>query len=337
MERERKDILNTPNTRPEERAERAIWLDAVMGVVTGDALGCPVQFEPRSARRRKPVTGMIGYGSFELPAGSWTDDSSLTLALLVSLCEKKTLDLEDIMGRFVDWLVNGKYTPYGFSYDIGRATMESINRYIRNRDVTKCGLTAPRDNGNGSLMRIMPACLYAYENDLSDEEAIPAIHKVSGLTHNHLRAKIACGLYYFCVRELVDGEGSLIECLQAGMNKGFAFYEKDPANQAELSYYDRLRDLETFSKLDESDIRSTGYVVDTLEAAVWSLLTTESFKECELKAVNLGDDTDSVAAVSGGLAGIYYRYQAIPEEWLAVIQRREWIEALCEKAETIRR
>ena len=330
MEKKRTNIKDIPTLRPSERAAYSIWLSPVMGVVIGDALGCPVQFEPRSERRQKPVTGMTGYGTFNLPEGSWTDDSSLTLALLSSIREKKSIDLNDIMDRFADWLVNGSYTPYGFAYDIGLGTMNAIKTYLRDRDVTTCGGTSPSNNGNGSLMRIMPACMYAFTHKLPDEEAISLIHSVSGLTHNHLRAKIACGLYYFCVRELVCNEKSLYSCLQRGVDAGFAYYENDPSNLGELHYYDRLRNLAVFSKLDEAAIRSTGYVVDTLEAAIWSLLTTESFKECELKAVNLGYDTDSVAAVAGGLAGIYYTYTAIPEEWLAILKSREWIEDLCE-------
>ena len=325
-----KTNTRTTTPRPLERTARDIRLSAIMGVVTGDALGCPVQFEPREARVEEPVTGMIGYRTFNVPEGSWTDDSSLTLALLTSINEKKTIDLEDIMDRFADWLENGAYTPYGYSYDIGRGTMNAIEAYIETRDVTTCGGTSPDNNGNGSLMRIMPACLFALENNLSDDDATAVIHAVSGLTHNHLRAKIACGLYYFCARELLSNETRLATCLKRGLKAGFQYYEKDPSNLEELQAYDRLRDLTAFAKLDADAINSSGYVVDTLEAAIWSLLTTDSFKDCELKAVNLGNDTDSVAAVAGGLAGLYYTYEAIPEEWLAVIKKRDWIESLCE-------
>ena len=130
--------------------------------------------------------------------------------------------------------------------------------------------------------------------------------------------------------EVLDGSGALNERLQSGLDKGFAFYEKEIRNRVELSYYGRLRNLSDFAGKDSDEIKSSGYVVDTIEAAVWSLITTESYKECELKAVNLGDDADTVGAIAGGLAGLYYGYDAIPEEWLAAIQRREWIEELCQ-------
>ena len=312
---------------------RNIWLDGIMGVVVGDALGCPVQFVDRDEIAMGPVEEMEGHGTYDLPEGTWTDDSSMTLALLDSIRENKAISLSDIMYRFALWFTKGEYTPFGQAFDVGRDTMASIIRYIENPDVKKCGGTTDRDNGNGSLMRIMPACLYCYEKKhkgMSEIEAIDTIHKVAGLTHNHLRGQIACGLYYFMVCEILDGTGILNERLQMGLDKGFAFYEKDITNKVELAYFSRLRDLKRLKDTSVDDIRSSGYVVDSIEAAVWSLITTGSFKDCELKAVNLGGDTDTIAAIAGGLAGLYYGYEAIPQDWLAVIQRREWIESMCE-------
>ena len=306
-----------------------LWLNGIMGVVVGDALGCPVQFTDREELRSGPVTDMEGYGTFNMPEGTWTDDSSLTLALLVSIREKKAIDLEDIMYRFADWLENGNYTPYGQSFDIGNATMSSIIRYLKDRDVTTCGGRTDHDNGNGSLMRIMPVCLYAYEKNLSDEEAVKIIHDVASLTHNHLRGKIACGLYYFCVKAILDEDGDLISRLQKGIDQGVKFYSGNSENMEELAYYGRLFHLDELASLPEDEIRSSGYVVDKIEAAIWSLVTTNSFKKAELKAVNLGNDTDTVGAIAGGLAGLYYGYESIPQDWLEVIKRREWIEELC--------
>ena len=310
-----------------------IWLNGIMGVVVGDALGCPVQFESREEVARHPVTGMRGYGTFNLPKGSWTDDSSLTIALLESIRRVGEIDLDDIMGNFMKWLYDGEFTPYGESYDIGRGTMQAINRYRKNRKAKKCGGDEEWNNGNGSLMRIMPACIYCTVMEssgmYSDRDAIDAIHSVGGLTHAHIRSNIACGLYFFMAKYILFREGSLQESILEGLTQGFAFYESYLADKENLHYYDRLKDLETFKSLPAEKIKSTGYVVDALEAAVWSLITTDSFDQALLKAVNLGDDTDTVGAIAGGLAGLYYGYDSIPEEWLSAIKRREWIEDMC--------
>ena len=305
-----------------------IWKSGIMGVIVGDALGCPVQFEAREEVARHPVTGMRGFGTFNLPAGSWTDDSSLTLALLDSIRRTDTIDYTDIMDNFVKWLDDGEFTPYGYSYDIGRGTMNAIRKYKREHKPHKAGNYDERNNGNGSLMRIMPAVLYCIEHGLSTNKAIDIIHKVGSLTHAHIRANIACGLYYFMANEILSGEGTLVDRMQTGLDKGFSFYEKYLSDHENLEYYDRLRDLNDFAALTEDKIRGSGYVVDALEAAVWSLVNTDSFESALLKAVNLGEDTDTVGAIAGGLAGLYYGYDAIPADWLAVLQRRDWIEEM---------
>ncbi len=310
-----------------------IMLNGVMGVITGDALGCPVQFMSREEVAKKPVTGMRGYGTFDLPEGSWTDDSSLTLALLESINRKEGVDLDDIMVNFMKWLHEGEFTPYGYSYDIGNGTMQAINRYRRDRNAKKCGGDQEWNNGNGSLMRILPVCIYSSEmkskGEFTDSDAIKTVHAVGSLTHAHIRSNIACGLYFFMVHQILTGNGSLKERLQEGLTQGFAFYELFLTDKENLHFYDRLRDLSAFAATSVDRIRSSGYVVDTLEAAVWSLITTDSFESALLKAVNLGEDTDTVGAVAGGLGGLFYGYDAIPEDWLAAIKRREWIEEMC--------
>ena len=316
--------------------DKKIWRNGIWGVIVGDALGEPVQFMDREELAgQKPVTGMESGRVFpNIPAGTWTDDSSMTLALLDSINVKGAIDLSDIMERFDKWLNDGEYTPEGYAFDIGGTTALSINRYARSRDAHNCGGTGVRDNGNGSLMRIMPACLYAYEkqkNDaMSDADAIAVIHDVSALTHAHLRSKIGCGLYYFCVRAILNETGTLNDRLKKGIDDGFAYYRQDIANLTELAYYGRIEDLDALAALSADSIKSTGYVVDSLEAAIWSLATTSSFSECELKAVNLADDSDTIAAIAGGLAGLYYGYEQIPVDWVNTIRRKDYIESMIE-------
>ena len=314
------------------KENRNIWLDGIMGGVVGDALGVPVEFCSREELKESPVEKMEGYGSYDVPEGTWSDDSSMTLATLDSL--KNGYNPTDIMEKFSDWLVDGKYTPFGETFDIGRTCLKAIMRFLKDPDVTTCGGTEEHDNGNGSLMRIMPICLYMYEKqkdgDLSDDKVLEVIHDVSALTHAHMRSKIACGLYFFMVRSIMDNQGTLQEVLQRGLEEGFEYYANRRETATELMYYARLRNLSEFKRLSEEEIESTGYVVVTLEAALWSLLQTDSYAKAALTAVNLGEDTDTVAAIAGGLAGLYYGYEGIPEEWLKAVKRREWIMGLCQ-------
>ena len=316
-----------------------IWKDGIMGVVVGDALGDSVQFMSRNkVIMRGLVTGMEDGGPFDTPAGTWTDDSAMTLALLASIADKHDIDLEDIMNRFAAWLKRGEYTPFGYAFDIGATCEQSINNFIRNRDVNSCGRTGTYANGNGALMRIMPACLFYYMKEssgaISESEAVEGVMKVASLTHNHLRTNMCNAFYYFMVRSILNNRKnksllSLSNLLQEGIDAGCRFFGSKIENRVELAYLGRLFDLDEFRETDEADIESSGYVIHTIEAAIWSLINTDSYKDAVLKAVNLGDDADTVAAVTGGLAGLYYGYDEIPSEWVEVIQRRQWIEGMC--------
>ena len=310
------------------------WVNGIMGVVVGDALGMPVQFLTREEVQANPITGMRGYGTYNMPIGTWSDDSSMALATLDSICEKKGIEYDDIMQRFVDWALKGHYTPWGKAFDQGCTCMEAIYNYVMKADYTTCGKTGEWANGNGALMRIMPVCLYAYvqykNEKVSLEKAVEYVHQVSALTHNHLRSKMACGIYFFMVMAILEEEGTLKEKLQKGMNAAQNFYRSDVLNLMEWVRYGRMADLNEFARVKEEEIKSSGYVVDSLEAAVWSLITTESLEEGLLKAVNLGGDTDTIGAIAGGLAGLYYGYDQIPVEWRQVIVKGEESVALCE-------
>ena len=308
----------------------AMWRNAVLGVITGDALGCPVQFKTREEIAQNPVTGMRGYGTFNLPAGSWTDDSSMTIALLVSIRKMHGIDLDDVMKQFIRWLETGVYTPYCQSFDVGRTTLKAIRKYQKEKKPLKCGLWDETSQSNGSLMRIMPACLYCIEQKMTDEDALRLIHQVGSLTHAHICCNIACGLTYFMTKAILTGDGSLMSRLQSGLDCGFAWYESALSDHEFLHAYGRLRDLAQFAQLPAGKIQSSGYVVSTLEAALWSLITTDAFPDALLKAVNLGLDTDTVAAVAGELGGLYNGAEGIPQSWLDTLARKDWIESLFE-------
>lgn len=305
-------------------------LDGVMGLCVGDALGVPVEFIGRETLKRDPVVDMRSYGTYNQPAGTWSDDTSMTLCLVDSLAGG--LDYNDIMTKFLAWYSENEYTPFGETFDVGNATRAAIIRFTEGRPALECGGTSEYDNGNGSLMRILPIVFYLQskygDNFYEKDEAFEIIHNVSKLTHAHKRSKIGCGIYISIAAMILKGK-DLKEAIEQGIDKSMEHYKKHGDFLEELEHYKRL-ESEYFAKLAEDQISSSGYVVYTLEASIWCLLNTTNYKDCVLKAVNLGKDTDTVAAVAGGLAGVYYGYEGIPEEWKSVIVKREYVEELCE-------
>ena len=322
-------------------ADINIWFSGIMGAVTGDAFGSPAQFRDRSDFVDNPITEMEYCECFEMPAGSWTDDSSLAIATLDSLIKENGYSLDEIAKNFVRWLEFGEFTPFGQAYDIGRGCYKGINNYLWSKDAKTSGGNGENDNGNGSLMRIMPMCLYAYELQkrvcTSDNVVIQMIHEVSGITHRHLRAQMACGLYFYMVRSILDNKSfdkglNIQQCLQQGIDVGLKYYGQDIRNLSEITYFGRLFHLDELKSQESDDIRTSGYVIDTIEAVVYNLITTDSYENCLIQAVNMGGDTDTVGAIAGGLAGLYYGYEAIPDRWISKLQRREYIEELCNQA-----
>lgn len=323
----------------------------MIGHAIGDALGVPVEFRSRDYLRKHPVTDMIGYGTYPVPAGAWSDDTSMSLATLDSLL-KNTVDYNDIMDNFTDWYVLGKYTPTGTVFDIGGTCRQAIENYRQGqgKPALECGLSDENANGNGSLMRIHPMCLYLNAKGMSTKNAFEIIHNTSALTHAHMRSKIACVIYSYFLEELLKEPDSfsLYKALRRILNEYVRQsiplnHDEGAAHERECEKYRHLifrtcgyfsHWMDEFEPVKESEIKSGGYVVDTLEAAMFCLLRTHSFEECVLKAVNLGDDTDTTAAVAGGLAGALYGYDAIPEKWKKQLIRKDYIEELCEKAFT---
>lgn len=237
-----------------------------------------------------------------------SDDTSMVLACMDSLSNR--IDYDDLLRKFCNWFENTKYTPADEVFDIGNATRKSLLNYLINDiPALECGQKSEWDNGNGSLMRIMPAVLYLHYSELSSvsvHEKINYIHNISALTHGHIRSQTACGIYAFVMRGLLNDTSK--QAVLNGIAKAHNFY----AQTAESDSYCRIFNGDIVH-IDDNGICTDGYVVNCLEAALHCVLTTNSYVECVLKAVNLGDDTDTTAAVAGSLAGVLYGYDNIPE------------------------
>ncbi|MDX9918083.1 MAG: ADP-ribosylglycohydrolase family protein [Gudongella sp.] len=304
-------------------------LDGIMGLVVGDALGVPVEFQSREELKTNPLLDMRSYGTYHQPAGTWSDDSSMTLALLDSL--RNGLDYKDIMDKFLSWYEEGAYTPHGEMFDIGIATSQALQRYKAGASSLEAGGRSERDNGNGSLMRILPIIYYLeseFGNDfIHNEEAFDIIHNISALTHGHKRSQMACGIY-IAIASFLNSDENIETSIYEGIEGAMEYYKSKDEFKDQIKYFSRLGD-KNFKNFKEDEIKSGGYVVDTLEASIWCLLNTSDYKSCVLKAINLGKDTDTTGAVVGGLAGLRYGYETIPKKWIDTIMRKDYIENLC--------
>ena len=298
----------------------------MIGHAVGDALGVPVEFCSREELDETPVTDMMGFGSYPVPAGAWSDDTSMTLAALDSLSKDK-VDYDDIMENFVRWCSEDEYTPTGEMFDIGRTCLTAIRNYLATdgKPALECGLNDEHSNGNGSLMRIHPFVLYAFAKNLPFVDWMKLVKDGSAITHAHDRAELGCLIYAFVLYHLLADQS------KSALEHAIVRAECHLKDCSEFGYYSRIFRSD-FSELTRDEIKSSGYVVDTLEAALWCLMTTNDYKSCVLKAVSLGEDTDTVAAVAGGLAGILYGYDNIPQEWRDTLIKRDYIEELCKNA-----
>jgi len=296
---------------------------SILAAIVGDALGVPVEFTPRQELSLCAVKNMLGYGRYDQPQGTWSDDSSMILCTIESL--SKGYNLEDLGQTFCKWLFEGHWTASGIVFDAGITTVTALDR-IRSEhsSARESGSKNEHENGNGSLMRILPAALYFHT--LSTEEFLQRIHEISSITHAHSRALIGCGIYSLLLRELLKTDDKTLAFRNA-VSESLKYYGSTPEFKHEISSYIRILSFEIMN-LEEQDISSSGYIIDTLEAAIWCFLKNNGTKETLLSAVNLGLDTDTTGTVAGGLAGIRYGLSDIPSEWLDSLSRKQEIETL---------
>ncbi|QIQ86081.1 ADP-ribosylglycohydrolase family protein [Erythrobacter sp.] len=277
---------------------------ALLGLAVGDAVGTTLEFRPRDSA--PPLTDMVGGGPFGLAAGTWTDDTAMALALAESIVECGFLDLDDLMRRFVSWWREGAYSPTGDCFDIGITTRDALARYERSGDPL-AGSSHPRSAGNGSLMRLSPVAIRGAMSDAATMRE--AARRQSATTHAADACLDACEGWAVLLRETIHGAG-FDEALEAARALGF----DDPVGTV---FAGNWRDK------DRSQIESSGYVIHSLEAALWCNAQGGDYREIILLAANLGEDADTTAAIAGQLAGARFGLEGIPEEWLARVAWRE--------------
>jgi ADP-ribosyl-[dinitrogen reductase] hydrolase len=278
-----------------ERINRA--RGCLLGLAIGDAIGTTVEFKPRGSFPL--MTDMVGGGPFRLKAGEWTDDTSMALCLGASLLEKG-FDLHDQISRYVRWRRDGYMSSNGRCFDIGIATSQALSQFEANGN-PEAGSTHPRSAGNGCIMRLAPVPIMFVDQP---EKASSLSAEQSKTTHG--------------AAECIDASRLFGEILVRALQGGFSKTEILASEQSQHSSPSRLQGIATgkYWKLERQQIKGSGYVVDSLEAALWCFYTTETFSDAVLAAANLGDDADTTAAITGQIAGAFYGESGIPRNWL---------------------
>ncbi|WP_318640148.1 ADP-ribosylglycohydrolase family protein [Flavobacterium ardleyense] len=298
---------------------------ALFGVAIGDALGVPVEFKSREAISENPVLDMTGFGTYNLPPGTFSDDSSLTFCLAEALTED--FDLDIIARNFIKWFYENYWTARGDVFDIGIATRQAIDKLARGVQAEHAGGIDVSSNGNGSLMRILPLVFYIIDKPIAERFEITK--QISSITHGHIRSVVSCFYYLEFARHIIRGTDKF-EIYKKLQSEVPDFLNSISTEPVEINLFNRLLENNIY-ELESNVISSSGYVLHTLEATIWCLLTTDNYHEAVLKAVNLGDDTDTTAAVTGGVAGLLYGFESIPKTWLNLLARKDDIEDLAER------
>lgn len=302
--------------------------DGIIGHAIGDAMGVPVEFCIRENLLEKPITEMIGHKSHDVPAGTWSDDTSMEIATIDSIINKKEIDCKDVMMNFYYWLKDAKYTPYGEVFGAGRTCIRSIINFSKGYNLDQCGQNFINSNGNGSLMRILPIAYYCHYRKTKEMETYEIIKEVSSLTHAHEISVLGCYIYVNYVMLLLNGKDKYSAYNMVKL-MDYSIFSEDS-----LKVYERIL-KSNIKRLNITDIKSSGYVVDTLEASFWVLLNVENFSESIIGAINLGNDTDTIGAITGSMAGIIYGYNDIPTKWLDQLVKKDYLEELCDEFEKV--
>ena len=297
--------------------------NGIMGFIIGDAMGVPLEFKKREIFENNKVTDMISNDRIGVK-GVWSDDSSMVIATMKAIIDNKgKINYESIMNNFILWISNKDFIAIDKAFGIGRATFFALGNYYNKRyeKITDCGMKGFNYNGNGSLMRILPIAYYSYYKKLNEDEIYNLVKDVSSFTHSHEISILGCFIYVLLVIELLSGK----EKVNAYSNIRKYNYRKYFSLE-NIKYYDRLLNND-ISKLDVDSISSMGFVVDTLEAVIWCFMNNNSYDKCVIEAINLGNDSDTIGALVGGLSGIYYN--DINNKWLNDIKRKNYLLDLC--------
>jgi ADP-ribosylglycohydrolase len=288
---------------------------SLVGLATGDAVGTTLEFRPPGTFT--PINDMVGGGPFRLKPGQWTDDTSMALCLAESLIEQKGFSPTDQLEKYLQWYREGHLSSTGECFDIGNTVGTALLQFEKTRE-PYCGSPNPLSAGNGSIMRLAPVPLFFAQNP---KQAIEKSADSSRTTHGAATAVDACRYLAALLVGTVNGV-SREELLSSHYSPIPGYWEENPL----VEEIDQIASG-SFKHREPPEIKGTGYVVKSLEAALWAFHRSHSFEQGCLLAVNLGNDADTTGAVYGQLAGAFYGEQGIPESWRSKLAYRDLIES----------
>jgi len=313
--------------------DKKIVKEVLYGVAIGDALGVPVEFLYRDEVRKINIQNMEGtdsnfkYGTRwgdMTPKGSWSDDTAMTLASVDALCETG-YEPSTFMENYLFWLKDGKYSSLDYAFGLGGCCAKAINNYRFNKDAYNCGCTGERDNGNGALMRISPVCLALLNSNYDMDEKVKILDTLGGITHAHPISKLANFIYLLFMEKAIETK-----------DKNIAFnyiINYDYEKYYDIETIDKYSDIlnKKILKLKDIEEKRNGYVIDTLEGVIFSIMNNNNFRDSVLCSINLGYDTDTLAAITGSLAAILYGYENIPKEWINDLKNKDYLDEMIDR------
>ena len=309
-------------------------VSGLIGQAVGDAFGVPVEFLDRITVRRIGLQDMAGcdtglkfrsrWGGM-IPAGAWSDDTSMTIAAMASIIgHEGGIDYDDIMKQFLNWWEGGEYTSLdNFPFGLGGTVDRAFHNYRRGIPAPDCGGKGFGDNGNGALMRIFPFSMYCILKDYTEEETLDLIRKASGITHGHEISALGCFIYTLFLDDCIRTRNPRMAYRNAVT--GMLDFCRSRFSGEALEAYGLLFHEIGKKDFDPDTIPESGYVVDSLTTAIYSILHTDSYEEAIKTAVGFGYDTDTNACITGSIAGAMYGLGGIPDRWLKVLKKKEYL------------
>lgn len=308
-------------------------VDGLIGLAIGDAFGVPVEFLSRQEVQEIDLQDMVGADSSLsftsgwseiIPKGSWSDDTSMTIATMASIIDNLgQIDYDDIMYRFIRWWGIGEYSSLSFPFGLENTVSKAMERYRNGTPALQCGGTGIRDNGNGALMRMYPFSIWCILKDYNDEDTLKYIQKAAALTHGHQINAMSCFMYTLFLRECIRTRNPRraydLVFNDFNLEKRYrCFFSEETVQAHEILLKNNFK-----TTFDSNTIPESGYVVDSLAIMVYGILNTDNYEDAVKMAVSFGYDTDTNAAITGSVAGAIYGVDHIPERWLNVLKKKE--------------